>query len=656
MRTNAFAAMAVVYLSACGGDIGGGDGGSGAGGGAQSGPTARIRVLHLSPDAPAVDAYVGSERVLSNLAFLKTSAYAELPSGRADVSITATGAALSTAVATLPNALLETDRDYTAFAFGKLANIQANAIEDSTQGLATNNVRVRIVHAADGVGAVNVYQVPAMGAATAIALNLRYGTFAMPVDLPTDAFVAGIDLDDDKSPDLLFDIPSLPRGTVVNVFAVLDSTGAPLLLAQLGNSTVARLDPKKSELRVLHLSPNAPPVKAFIDGELPAGFPEISFGQSTPYAEFSAASHMLDVTADGTVAGAVLKVPSLPLSGGKYTAAALGRLPTLKAVFFENSGNGLAANNIRVRAIHAAQGVGEVDVLSVPATGSPAPVVSNVKFGDVSAPLDLPAGAYTLGIDLNNDANPELYFELPALPAGTVANVYVTQDAMGTVFALAQLDGSTVAKINASTSKVRVVHLSRNAPAVDVYANGGKAVNALAYGSTTAALTVPSGATDFAVTAAGAAIGSAVLRVPGARLLPGKAYTVVAYGDLANITAALLEDDATGLNATTDVRLRITHVATTVTRGDVYAVKPSGNTLLVPNIGFGETKANLDLASNSYTVGFDAEANGTIDIAFNLPVLAPGSFANVFVATDAGGAVYLLVQTTGAGAIRVNAN
>ena len=45
----------------------------------------------------------------------------------------------------------------------------------------------------------------------------------------------------------------------------------------------------------------------------------------------------------------------------------------------------------------------------------------------------------------------------------------------------------------------------------------------------------------------------------------------------------------------------------------------------------------------------------TIDIAFNLPVLAPGSFANVFVATDAANQVFLLVQTTGAGAIRVNA-
>lgn len=614
-------------------------------------PTARLRIVHLSPDAPAIDAFVAGEGpALKGLVFLNASNPSIAPAGRADLQISATGQPASAAVATISKALLEADRDYTAYAFGKVANLQAALVEDSTQGLASNSVRVRVIHAADGVGTVNVLQVPATGAATSIADNLRYGTAALPVDLPSAPITVGLDVNNDKAADLLFDVPALPKGIVVNVFAVLDASGAPLLFAQLEKNTTARIDPKLSQLRVLHLSPNAPKVKAFVDGAIPPAFEEIAFGQSTKFASLSAADHALDVTADGTVAGAVIKVPKLSLGGGqKYTAVAVGNLPSLKALFFDNGSSGLASGNIRVRAIHAAPGVGEVDVFS----GTDA-IVSNVKFGDVSAPLDLPAAAYTLGVDVNNDANPELYFELPALAAGTVANVYVTQDAAGAIFAFAQLDGDTVAKIQPSTTKLRVVHLSRNAPNVDVYAGSNKVVSNLAYAGTTNTLTVTSGATDLAVTAVNAALATAVIKVPAAKLLPGKSYTVVAYGDLANITASILEDDAGGLNAATDVRLRITHVATTVTRGDLYAVKPTGNTLLVPNIGFGETKAKLDLASNSYTVGFDAEANGTIDIAFNLPVLAPGSFANVFVATDAMGQVFLLVQTTGAGAIRVN--
>lgn len=609
------------------------------------GPTARVRVIHLSPDAPAVDVYAGgASPAVRSLAFLSSTDAASLPAGRTELKITAAGA--SAAVATLSNVLLEADRDYTAFAFGKLANVQLNTIEDSTSGLSSGNVRLRIIHAADGVGAVNVLQ-----GSTSLVENLRFGTAAMPIDVPSSAFTVGLDVNGDRGADLLFDVPALPRGVVVNVFAVLDTDGSPVLLAQLPGAATAKLTAKVAQLRVLHLSANAPAVKAFVDGT--AAFPEISFGQSTGWASFAAAAHQLDVSATGTAAGAVLTA-QLPLEGGKrYTAVAAGELPNLQALFIDNSNTGLAGGQIRVRAIHAAPRVGVVDVYSVSPTGTATQIVSNVQFGNVSNPLDLPAGAYTLGIDVNDDANPDLYFELPSLPEGTIANVFVTQDSSG-VFALAQLDGDTVAKIQPSTSRVRVVHLSRNAPAVDVYANGNRAVTALAYAGTTAALTVQSGATDFAVTATGAAIGSAVIRVNGAKLLPGKNYTVLAYGDLANITAALLDDDANGLNASTDIRLKITHAATTVTRGDVYAVRSAGNTLLVPNIGFGETKPGFDLASNSYTVGFDAEANGTIDIAFDLPVLAPGSFANVFVATDAMNQVYLLVQTTGAGAIRVN--
>ncbi len=620
-------------------------------GGATS--TARVRVVHLSPDAPAIDAYVNDEAAaVKQLAFASGSDVKKVPAGRGAFRVTA--AASASAVATASDVLFEQDRDYTAFAFGKLANLQLNVVENDTRGLASGSVRLRVIHAADGVGAVNVFQVPATGAPVSVAPNLRYGAPAAPVDVPDQPFVVGLDVDADQSPDLLFDVPALPRGAVVNVFAVLDASGAPFLLAQLQGSTTPRLTPLFAQLRVLHLSPGAPAVEAFVDGAKPEGYQRISFTQSTPYASLSAGAHRLEVSADGTAAGAVLTVPSAQFAAGKrYTAVAYDAVASLKALLIEDAEAPTGAS-IKVRAIHAAPGVGQVDVLSLAADGTTSPVVSDVSFGQVSAALELPAGAYTLGVDVNDDANADLYFELPNLPGGTTANVFVTQDAQGSVFALAQLGDGTIARVEPSTSKLRVVHLSRNAPAVDVYANGAKVVTNLAYAVTTTALEVSSGAYALAVTATGAPIGSAVLNVPGVKLLPGRSYTALAYGDLASITAALLEDDASGLNTNTDIRLRITHAATTVTRGDVYAVKPTGNTLLVPNIGFGETKGALDLASSSYTVGFDAESNGTIDIAFDLPVLAPGSFANVFVATDAVGQVYLLIQTTGAGALRVN--
>jgi len=45
---------------------------------------------------------------------------------------------------------------------------------------------------------------------------------------------------------------------------------------------------------VLHLSPNAPAVKAFVDGTQPAGWPQLSFTQSTGFASVAAGAHRLD--------------------------------------------------------------------------------------------------------------------------------------------------------------------------------------------------------------------------------------------------------------------------------------------------------------------------------------------------------------------------
>lgn len=648
--------VSMLTLAACGDGMMMPPGGTG-GGTTQPADTAKLRVLHLSPDAPAVDAYAnGSLKAVTNLAFGSGTDVIKAPAGTVDLQVTASGSPASMPVIELKGLTLEKDKDYTVYAFGKLAALQLNALENDTKSLATNNVRVRVVHAADGVGTVNVFQVPATGAPVPIAENLRYGTAAAPVDLPTDPFTVGIDVNADRTPDLSFAIPSLPRGSIVNVFAVLDGAGSPFLFAQLGGATTARIDPEQAQLRVLHLSPNAPGVKAFVDGQSPATWQQLTFTQATPFAAFSAGTHKLDVGA--TAAMPVLTAADLRFAGGaKYTAVAIGNVGSLKALFFENGAANLASGKIRIRAIHAAPAVGTVDLYTLnPMNGMAESLLADVPYSGVSDALDVPAGAYTIGVDVNNDANPELWFELPSLAAGTVANVYVTQDSTGAVFALAQLpDGPTV-RIDKATSKLRVIHLSRNAPSVDVYANGTKVVTNLAYAASTSTLTVGSGAYDLAVTATGANISTAVINARGVKLLPGKAYTVAAYADLANIKAAVLEDDMNGINPTTDIRLNVIHVAPTVTRGDLYAVRNTGNLLLAPDIGFGESARIPDLASSSYRVGFDAEANGTIDIAFNLPVLAPGSFANVFVATDPMGAVYLLVQTMNAGTLRVDAS
>ncbi len=606
-------------------------------------PATAIRVVHLSPDAPSIEAYVdGQGPVLSGLAFTEGSDALAVEAGEHDIQISGTGTGVDAAVVTLSDVLVEEGTSYTAFAFGDVANIQAATVEDSTQGLATGHVRVRVIHTGFGVGTVDVYAITPGSAPDPIAENLRYGSAAEPVDLPTDPFTAGIDVNRDGTSDLLFSIPALPAGSVVNVFATVDSSGAVFLLAQLPTDTV-RIDSVSQRLRIVHLSPDAPAVTPLFEGQ--PLFGAVSFPQSSSYASISVSEGTLAVTTDGTAATSVLEAPLSFEDGRSYTAVAFGRVAGIGALFFEDDTSDLAAGNIRVRAIHGAPDVGQVDVYAVAGDGSTTPLLSDVDFGDVAEPLDVPAGAYTIGVDVDDDATPDLYFELPELEAGTLANLYVTQEDDGDVFALAQLDDATTARIDPSTSEVRVLHLSRDAPNVDVYAGEARVITNLAFKAQSETLTVPSGALPIAVTATGAPIGTAVIEAT-LSLLPGHAYTVVAYDDVSRIKALVLDDDREGL-APANIRVPITHVAPEVTRGDVYELLGGGTTFgvqLVDDFGFGETPPPVDVPAGTYTIGFDAEANGDIQAIFDLPLLTPGTFARAHVYQEADGSVAVLVQ------------
>ncbi len=595
--------------------------------------------MHLSPDAPNIDAFVNGEGpAVSNLAFGSGTGALSLPAGTASLQIAPTGAPASSAVLSVDGVQLQQDRSYTAVAFGNVASIAGNVIEDSTQGLASNQVRLRVVHAAAGVGSVDVYLLD--GSNTPIAENLFFGSAASAFDVPAQAFVAGIDVDNDAVADLIFNIPALTAGTNVNVYAVADGADV-YLVAQLPGDTTVRIDPEAQQLRVLHLSPNAPPVTPLVNGS--SLFNQVSFGQSTSYATVGGGVASLDVTLDGTLQTSALNV-TVPLALGKrVTAVAFDNVANLSATTFTDDATGLPAGQIRVRAIHGAPSVGQVDLYALSDNGAQVPLLLNVNFSDVAAPLDLPAGTYTIGVDVDNDAVVDLVFALPTLVAGTLANVFVTEDATGAVFALAQLDGDVTARIEPGETTIRVVHLSRDAPHVDVFVDGALAVNNLAFKSQSGSATVLSGGASIAVTPTGAGIHNAVIDET-VTLLPGRSYTVVAYDDVAPIKALVLEDDDGGIG-NGNIRLPVTHVAPLVTRGDLFELV-NGNSFgaqLVDDFGFGETQSPPDVPAAAYTVGFDANAIGVVAVSFDLPLVTPGTFARAFVYNEHDGSVAVLV-------------
>lgn len=127
--------------------------------------TAQVRVVHGSPDAPAVDVLVDDATALTSVPYRAASGFLEVASGTRRFRVRAAGTTTTVIDANVP---LEQDGSYTVIATGLLAGIQPLVIRDTLTAPASGQVKVRVVHGAPAAGLVDVY-VTAPGASLATA-------------------------------------------------------------------------------------------------------------------------------------------------------------------------------------------------------------------------------------------------------------------------------------------------------------------------------------------------------------------------------------------------------------------------------------------------------------------------------------------------------
>lgn len=118
---------------------------------------AQVRVVHASPDAPAVDVFVNGDRAIENLAFGEATDLIPLPAGEYDVAVAPTGATIEDAVinATLP---LEAGAAYNVAATGTIADgtLGPQVYPIDVSPLEEGKARVRAIHASPDAPAVDV--------------------------------------------------------------------------------------------------------------------------------------------------------------------------------------------------------------------------------------------------------------------------------------------------------------------------------------------------------------------------------------------------------------------------------------------------------------------------------------------------------------------
>ncbi len=122
-----------------------------------------VRVVHASPDAPAVDVIVNDNfevPFLADVPFPAASGFVGVEAGEYNVKVTAAGNA--GAIVIDADVELPAGAETTVVAVGLLADIEPLLLADERRGIATES-RVRIVHGAPTAGEVDIY-VTAVGA------------------------------------------------------------------------------------------------------------------------------------------------------------------------------------------------------------------------------------------------------------------------------------------------------------------------------------------------------------------------------------------------------------------------------------------------------------------------------------------------------------
>jgi hypothetical protein len=195
---------------------------------AAQGGSAKVRVVHASPDAPAVDVYVDGNQVLTNVPFFTASDYLDLSAGPHDIRVTPTGDA-GTAVIDAKGVSVEAGKAYTVAATGMLADIQPTVYNDNLAAPAAGKAHVRVIHASPDAPAVDIR----VKGGPVLISNL-----AFPKDsgyLPVDAGSYDLTVNAAGSDAVALDLPgvNLEAGKIYDVFAVGLLNGDPKLRAEV---------------------------------------------------------------------------------------------------------------------------------------------------------------------------------------------------------------------------------------------------------------------------------------------------------------------------------------------------------------------------------------------------------------------------------------
>jgi hypothetical protein len=194
-----------------------------------AGNKSRLRVVHASPDAPAVDVCANGAVAFANVSFPGATAYAGVPAATYSVRVVPTGAGCDSAGVINAQLPLAANTDTTVVAVNTLSEIEPLVLSDDNRAPATGKSKVRFVHASPNAPTVDITLPDGTTLFNDVSfkqnggyIEVPYGTYTLQVRDATGTSVV-----------LSVGPLTLDSGKVYTVFAVGLAGGSPPLDALL---------------------------------------------------------------------------------------------------------------------------------------------------------------------------------------------------------------------------------------------------------------------------------------------------------------------------------------------------------------------------------------------------------------------------------------
>jgi sirohydrochlorin ferrochelatase len=159
-----------------------------------------------------------------------------------------------------------------------------------------------------------------------------------------------------------------------------------------------------ANVRVAHVSPNAPNVDVYVDGS--AVLEDVPFGTVSEYLEVPAGEREVEITAAGDPDTSVFAGAVPVAADTDYTVAAVGELGDMadepfEPLVLEDDNSDPGDDTARVRLVHASPDAPAVDV-TLASNGDA--LYDGVAYGE-SGYVEVPAGDYTLQVRGDTEGN-----------------------------------------------------------------------------------------------------------------------------------------------------------------------------------------------------------------------------------------------------------